>query len=92
MACLTPAQRARILARIEQKEAQLEIVNTTYTEALADASEQYKFDSNEGAQSLKNRKLSELKEQIDSLQGEIDQLYRRLNCGGLVSMKLRRYG
>ena len=91
MPCLTTAQRARILAQIAQKQIQLVIVNTTYTEALADASENYKFDSNEGAQSMKNRKLSDLKDQIDSLQGEIDQLYRRLTGRGLVSMRLRRY-
>lgn len=91
MSCLTAAQRAKILARIALKESQLEIANDTYTTLLGEPQEQYRFDSNEGAQSERSRKLQDLKDQIDSLQSEIDQLYRKLQCGGLVNLRLRRY-
>jgi len=88
---LSAAEIARITALIEQKEAQLTVVNTTYTRALAQDTEEYRFNSGEGSQWATKRKLSELKDQIDSLQSEIDQLYRRLNSGGgLVSIVLRR--
>jgi len=90
MSCLTAAERARILAQIAIKTAQLEAANATYAEMLLDASEQYKFDSAEGAQSLKNRSLEAMETAIDRLERQLAALRAKLACKGLVNMRLRR--
>ena len=88
--CLNSSERTRIRALIVEKEDQLAVANATYLKALQSDAEQYKLDTGEGSQMTKKRKLSEIKEAIDSLQQEIENLYRRLRCGGLVKMNLRR--
>lgn len=90
MSCYSSTRRAYILALIEQKETQLDKANATYSALLEKDHESYKFDSGEGSQQVKRVKLSDLKEQIDSLESQIDRLYRRLECSGLVNFNLRR--
>ena len=90
MSCLNPNKRERLQARIDQKETQLAIANTTYQKLLAEDIEEYRFDSNEGAQRARQVKLSEMRNAIEALEAEIDLLYRRLDCGGVTTMSLRR--
>lgn len=90
MSFLSPEMIAEIQAAITRKTAQLELANTTYEALLAKQIEEYRFDSNEGSQRARRIKLSEIKAQIDSLEGEIDRLRRRLNQGGLTNVVLRR--
>jgi len=90
MGCRSVAEKTRIITRIRDKQIQLDTANVTYGEALEDGTERYKFDSHEGSQQTWNRSLTDLKNQIDSLEAEIDQLYRRLVCGGIVNLNLRR--
>lgn len=91
MAYLSPAQRTYLEAQITLKQAQLDKANATYEAMLENPLEDWRLDSNEGSQRSKRYKLTEYKDQIDSLQAEIDQLWRKLRGGGLVSMNLRRY-
>jgi hypothetical protein len=93
MACLTSAERARIIAMIETKEQQLDDANTALTALISKLNESYKFDSNEGSQQAKKRKLEEYKKLIEWLEADINLLYRKLRCGGISNITIRRkYG
>lgn len=82
--------RQILIERLEKKKAQLVIVEKTYEELLAEPNESYRFDSGEGSQATKKRKLSDLSEQIDKLEAEIDGICRRLQGKGLTQIALRR--
>ena len=90
MAYTSASEQARIRALITEKETQLAIARETYKKLLANEIEEYRFDSNEGSQRTRRFKPTELKDQIDSLEAEIERLNRRLKSGGLVSVVLRR--
>jgi len=90
MSCLSAEDRARIEAQIATKEAQLALANATYEKLLKQDIEEYRFDSNEGSQRARRFKMSEVKDQIDSLEAAIDRLRRKLRCGGLTNIVLRR--
>ena len=90
MNCLDAATRKRLKARLEKKEEQLEEANNIYSELLSDRIHSYRFNSNEGDQSTVNKKLKDVKEQIDSLESEIDRLVRRLTGRSVVNMNMRR--
>lgn len=79
-------------AKLAKKEQQLELAEATYEKLLSDPNESYRFDSGDGSQSTKKRKLDELKTQIDQLESEIDNLKRRLAGKGLTRVSLRRKG
>ena len=66
------------------------IAQATYDKLLADPNESYKFDSGDGSQQAKKRKLSDLKEQIEKLEAEICALQSRLKGNGVVSVSTRR--
>ena len=84
--------RERLKARLEKKEASLAIAESTYDSLLAEENESYRFDSGEGSQSTKKRKIEDIKSQIDQLESEIDALRRRLKGQGLTRISLRRAG
>lgn len=90
MVCINSTTRTRLLARLAKREASLVIVEVTYDEALAVNLEMYRFDSTEGEQTSRRRKLKDIKDQVDSLQAEIDNIRRRLGGQGIVNMNLRR--
>ena len=90
MNCLSSSRRARIIALILKKEELLEKAYETYQSLLESDVHSYRFDSNEGSQRVEQKKLKDLKDQIDSLESEIDNLYRKLECSGLVSINVRR--
>ena len=90
MPVLNTTRRARLIARLQTKKAQLAIANETYSELLAQPIENYKFDSGEGRQEATRRKLEALKDQIDSLEAEIDQIHNQLEGAGVVNLNLRR--
>lgn len=84
------SKRTILQDRLAKKEASLAIVCATYDNLLAEENESYRFDSGEGSQSTKKRKISELSNEIDKLESEIDNLTRRLNGLGLTKVILRR--
>lgn len=90
MTCISNTQRAEIIAAINKKGAQLAIAEAAYERLLARDTESYRFDSGEGSQQAKSRKISDLADQIDRLESQIAALYRKLNGSGIVNMNLRR--
>lgn len=90
MAYLLSDSITRIQARIVSKEASLAVLEDT----LAKASERhvlsYRLGSGDGATSVENRSLHEIRNNIRILENEIDALYRKLNGSGVVNMQLRR--
>ena len=88
--CLTSTTRTRIIAEIDRLEAQLTIIQTTITDALATGIENYSFDSGEGKQSTKYRSFDALLKAEDKIAARIDSLYRRLNSLGVVNVNMRR--
>jgi len=90
MSCINSTTRTRLLARLTKREASLVLAEASYDELLANNVESYRFDSTEGEQQTKRRKLQDIKDQVDSLQAEIDNIRRRLDGKGIVNMNLRR--
>jgi len=90
MPCLTSTRRAALIIRLAKREASLVIAEATYDELLANPVESYRFDSTEGEQQTKRRKVADAKQQVDELESEIDSIRRRLNGTGVVNMNLRR--
>ena len=86
------AKRSEIEAKIISKKNSLAIAQETYDKLLADPIESYRFDSGDGSQQAKKRKLNELKEQIEKLEVEICALETRLRGHGVVSVSTRRSG
>lgn len=91
MPCLTRSRRITLQLRLAKREASLAIVEDTYDELLANGIEEYKFDSTEGRQETRRRKLTDLKAQIDSLTAEIDSITRKLAGRGVINLNLRRF-
>lgn len=83
-------RRQQLVDRLARREASLALAEATYNDLLNTGVESYRFDSTEGEQQAKRRKLNEVKRQIDELTSEIDSLQRKLNGGGLVNLGLRR--
>ena len=76
--------------RLARKKASLAIAYDTYDKLLAGENESYRFDSGEGSQATKKRKLEDLREQISTLESEIDGINRRLKGLGLTKLTLNR--
>ena len=83
---------ADLQAQLESKKAQLAAANTTYLSLLNKDHKEYRFDSGEGTQQVKRLSLTEVKEQIDSLEADIRRLEGRLRRRGLTSVVVRRRG
>ncbi len=91
MACMSTNKRARLLAQLEKKEAQLLKAETAYDTLLDSGDiESYSFDSGEGRQSTKRRALDSLEKTIDRLEAQIDALVRRLQGTGIMNITLSR--
>jgi hypothetical protein len=84
------SRKAQLQARLVKKQAQLDAANDAYDALIANNVEDYKFDSNEGSQRAKRRRLEELTKLISTLESEIEALQNRL-CGiGVITMNVRR--
>jgi len=90
MSCINSARRQFLQESLAKKQAQLEKAYTSFDDLLSDNIEEYRFDSNEGAQRARRRKIIDLKQIIDALEGEIEQILRKLECAGIVNLNLRR--
>jgi hypothetical protein len=60
MSCLSSSRIAQLKARLTKKITQLDLANSLYDEVLTESTESYRFDSGEGSQQGKLRKLSEV--------------------------------
>jgi len=90
MSCLSSSRIAQLKARLTKKIAQLDAANLLYDELLSDSTESYRFDSGEGSQQAKSKKLSDVQDQISTLESEIDRLQAKLAGKGIVNMNMRR--
>jgi uncharacterized small protein (DUF1192 family) len=90
MSCLSSSRIAQLKARLNKKTAQLDAANLLYDELLTDSTESYRFDSGEGSQQAKSKKLSDVQDQISILESEIDRLQAKLAGKGIVNMNMRR--
>lgn len=90
MSCINSARRQFLLDKLAIKQAQLTKAYSAFDALLNDNIEEYRFDSNEGSQRARRRKIIDLKSIIDSLEAEIEQILRKLECGGIVNLTLRR--
>lgn len=84
-------RRARLEARLATKEAQLEALEATYTEMSAWSVKEYELDTAGDVQRVRRISLKELREQIKTLETEIDNLYSKLNGGGVIKLRSYRY-
>ena len=85
-----PTYKADLEARLTAKRAQLVLAQTALSELIPVNIEEYKMDSGEMEQRVRRRKVKELQELQESLESEIDSIYRRLNGGSIISMNMRR--
>jgi len=90
MSITDPTYKADLEARLAAKRAQLLATQAAILELIPQNIEEYKLDTGEMEQRARRRKVKELQELQESLESEIDSIYRRLNGGALVSMNLRR--
>jgi uncharacterized protein Yka (UPF0111/DUF47 family) len=90
MSCMPSYRRTVLEARLASKQTQLTAAYSAMETMLEDNIESYKFDSNEGSQQVKSRKMESLQKQIDALEATIDQIYRALYGRNHVNMNLRR--
>jgi hypothetical protein len=80
-----------LTARRVKRVASLAIAETAYDAALAKRSESYNFNSGEGSQAATRRKLKDLKDQIDMLTAEIEEIDRRLNGRDVHGFAMPRF-
>jgi hypothetical protein len=85
-----PSKYDRLIAQLEKYQNALDLLWASYDELIVDNIQQYEFDSNEGRQEARTRRLEEVQKQIDRVSARIDSLCGRLSGTGLVAMKLRR--
>jgi len=90
--CPSTSQRERWQASLDRIEALLEVLYTSYEEAITGSQKSYSLNTAGGSQRVERRSLAELKKEIESLEAEADQLWRRLNCQGVTTLRLRRLG
>ena len=90
MSCLSTAQKARYEAKIATYTTLVVAAETALEEALARPLESYKFDSGEGSQQAKSRKLAELEKTLRSLESRLDYYQNKIDGKGLYSPRFRR--
>jgi virulence-associated protein VapD len=91
MSCIDSASRTEIEARIVTLQTQLALANESLNDLLTQEIESYRFDSNEGSQQAKRRKIEEITKVIENIESRIDWYRRKLQCGGgLVAINARR--
>ena len=91
MVCLSTAELAKINARISSYETLLTAADAAVLAAQTDI-ESYRFDSGEGSQQAKRRKLKDILNNIESIESILRRLYQRKNGSGVFNLNLRRTG
>lgn len=77
-------------AIIEGIESALETVRASYLTAITGDQKSYKVDTPGGAQQVVRRKMSEYRDEIRSLESELEHYKRRRSGRGNPSVNLRR--
>jgi len=91
MACLRSSTRQDLIERYNKLLAQLAKADAAYDMLLEKGDiESYSFDSGDGRQTAKRRKLEEIEKTIKSIEARLDAIKRRLSGFGLTTLSLRR--
>lgn len=90
MPCISSTLRAEAQARIERNKALLVKAEAAFEAALDAQVQSYQFDSGEASQRTTHRKLSELQDTIDRLNGLIRADEEFLSGAGITTLNLRR--
>jgi len=88
---VSPSRRVQLESRLASRNSQLLALETTYSSLLTQEIEQYNFNSGEGSQSTRRRRLDEIEKLISKIEADIDYITRTLNGTGVVNMRVRRY-
>jgi hypothetical protein len=90
MSCISSSARAAALARIAKNKELLAKTEAALEKALEVGAESYAFDSGEGSQRTKYRKLSEIEDLRSRLEASIAHDENFLSGAGVVSLNVRR--
>ena len=89
---IAATKKARWRARVTKLEAQLVLIDATYDKLATKPYDQYRFDTGEGSQHVRNKSLAEIAKEQTRLQAEIDRL-NNLICGsGITRISVNRRG
>lgn len=80
-----------MIARLATKEEMLSAVEDELLEAIQKP-EEYRFNSGDGNQWVRQRSLPALRKLVQELEGDIALIKRKLRGGGLTTIELRRRG
>lgn len=83
--------RATLLARLAEREDQLELANATYSALLEQKVHSYTLRSADGEQETIRRKLREIRIEIEWLEAEINKLNAQINGGGVMRLVPSRW-
>ena len=84
------SRKTRLTQQLARIQTALSALYDQLTEQSATSVQSYTFDSGEGIQTTRRRKLSEIQDQIDRLQATEAHLINELNNMGLINIQLRR--
>ena len=84
------SRKSRLTTQLARVQTALAALYDQLIEQSATSVQSYTFDSGEGIQTTRRRKLSEIQDQIDRLQATESHLINELNNMGLVNLQLRR--
>ena len=90
MTCLPSSIKTEIQDRLAKNRITLEKAETALNNTLDAEVESYKFDSGEGSQSVKRRKLSDLQDLVERLRALIQRDESLLIGAGITTINLRR--
>jgi hypothetical protein len=90
MVCLSGHRYTRLLAQIAALEAALDAAYETQLAVMSSQEESYTFDSKEAMQRLKNVDMDKLNLSILDMETNLEHLYQKANCKGVIRLNLRR--
>lgn len=92
---MLPDRKARIEAKIAQLALDIQAINDAITNRLSAGGgfvSGYEFDSGHGRQKMTYTRLSDMMQQRDLMESQLERLKRQLNGTGLHTITMRRKG
>jgi chromosome segregation ATPase len=91
MACLSSTTRTVLKARLEKLTARLTALSDTIDKAIERGHlSGIEFDSGDGKEKSTYRNINEIRRYEKEIENEISRIEDRLNCAGLVNLRLVR--
>jgi len=88
-----PLEQSRydiILARVESLRRQETALQAALESFMSNPISSYKFESGEGSQSVTYKNTDQMRNDLYTIQAEIDMLVRKLNGTGIYNMPINR--